>query len=294
MATAVTNLTQYFLQGAIEAFANRLAPISAIAYAVNQDGAVMDDIIKIPYINCVTSSNDFSYTTGYNTSGDTIVGKNVTLSNLKYKMVALDDKMYVQTGPEVLTKLGSGMGAMLAYDVLSTVLLCVTASNYAGSGSASGTTFNTQSNIVALATTANTDKWPDTRALIVNPAVYGAIMNSTTLNSYSTFQSVVTENKVPRVSGFNLFLTNAIPTNSEGLSAFALTPSSILLGMAYHAPNNGVRYVSSQMVKDNVTGLVLGMRSLDSQILTTMSHVVDCLFSPGTVGNSAGLIRISN
>lgn len=293
MAT-VTGLTQYFLEGAIAAFGDKLAPFNAFSYNVNEDGAGLNDVVRVPWVEGnYSGSNAFAYSTGYATANNNIHGMPITLDTMKYSKWDINDSEILQTSPTALTRLGQSIGHRLAADVLADVCAQVTAANYASQSAYSGSSFNTQAVMVNLQQVANELKWPDERNLLVNPSLYGTIVSNTSLVNYAYGSpTVVQDGKLPKYFGFTPYVVTNLPANaSEDIVGFACNPDAILVGMAYHAPQSGVAYTAATRITDQATGLVLGYREWPEQAYAKVSRIVDCLFGHA-VGNPWALIRI--
>lgn len=294
MAT-VQNLTLYFLQGAIEAFANKLAPINAFSYNINQEGAGLNDIVRVPFVDAQSSASlAFNYATGYATAGDNVIGKNITLDYLYYKRWDVTDQEILRMSPEVLRRLGGNVGSRLAADAVANILGQVTTANYISQSTYSSSLFNSQAAFADLQQICNTLKWPDQRALLVNPSLYGTIVSNSTLVNYAYGNpSVVQEGKLPKYFGFEPYVVTNLPANGELLQGFACNPDAILLGMAYHRPQDEIPYTAKQMLKDEQTGLVLGFRQWGDWSKASVVRVLDVLMGKA-VGNASAIVRIKS
>jgi hypothetical protein len=228
MAT-VQNLTLYFLEGAIEAFSSKLAPVNAFSYNINQDGAGLNDIVRVPYVTGQASASlAFTYANGYATSGDNVVGKNVTLDYLYYKRWDVTDQEILRMSPEVIRRLGASVGNKLATDAFANILSVVTAANFVSQSQVSSSAFNTQAAMTNLQYIADTLKWGDERAIIANPSLYSSIVSNTSLVNYAYGSpTVVTEGRLPRYFGFDPYMVSSVPTNSEDLQGFAVNPQRL-------------------------------------------------------------------
>lgn len=291
--STVSNLTLYFLQGAIQAFSQKLAPIEAFSYAVNQEGAGLNDIVRVPYVINTGSAADFTYAGGYSSATGVVIGKPVTLSTLKYKMWNIDDSEILRLSPEVLKRLGGQAGNQVASDVTSTFFNNVTASNFPLSGAYSASAYSTQAAFVSLQKQANQNKWTDERHLIVGPTLYSTIVSNTTLVNYAYGSpEVVRDGKLPKYFGFTPHMvTNLDETNTELIQGFATCPQGIIAGMAYHRAQEEIPYFEKQMIKDELTGVVLGYRAWGDWSKASVNRVIDCLAGSAVADNKA-VIRL--
>ena len=292
MATSVSNLTKYYIDSAFAAFKDMLAPVSAFALATNPNGAQLNDIVRVPFVNTNTASVAFAYSTGYATSGHTVIGKNVTLGTLSYQLIDLTDGDF--QSPDTLTRLGSGAGAQLASDVLAAVWLNVTQSNYSNRSTVSSSLYDTWSNVVALQTSANTSKWPQSgRSLIMGPTLYGNVLSNTTLiaSSYGNPRPVQ-EGQLNSIVGFTPYAVTNLPVNNEILQGFICNQNALLLANAYHVPSDGNNYNTVQRISDPETGLVMGYREWYDPKLCKMQRAFDVLYGTA-IGDANALYRIT-
>lgn len=295
MAT-VTNLTQYFLQGAVEKFSDILAPLEAIAYAVNQEGAAKDDVVRVPWIDGQTSgSSAFSYATGYATSGGNIIGKPVTMDTIKYCLFNTNDQEAMVSTPEAVTRLGNKLGNRLAADVLADLMSNVTATNFPSQSNYSGSQFNTVAAATNLGAIADGLNWSSDRYLLVNPTLKAYIMNNTTTLLANTFGSTdpVQRGVINNYYGFKVYMVSNLPANgSEVVQGFATAGAQgIGCAMAYHKPQDGIPYNAVEQVTDQVTGLTLGYREWGAPATTLVNRVLDVLYGDAVLDPYA-VIRI--
>lgn len=290
MAT-VTNLVQYFIDGALEGFTSTVLPISKFAYGVNQTGAGLNDVIRVPYVSNASGSSDFTYAAGYTiTAGNGVAGKSVTLDKIKYQVWDIADSDLVKVSPQVATSLGVTAGARLGSDVLSQSF----AANM-GSFSTSATwgagAFTASLALATLEKQCNDANWPTVgRCLVTNTTIKANMMANTNLsNAYAFGTPTAINAQIPRVYGFDQY---TVTCGLGGSSGFAAMPSAMLFGFAYHKPSDAANQVYSQPIIDTKTGLVFGYKEYyDPQYARTV-RIIECLYG-SAAGDTSALIKIA-
>ena len=290
---ATSNIINYFLQGAIEGFQDIMeAPLGAISYAVNQDGAGLNDIIRVPFAAVSTASAAFTYAGGYSGNNGSIVGKAITLGSVLYQPIQLTDSELVQNSPEVLTRLGNQAGVRLANDVLSASFAAtITNANFPTSASATNGQLTASAGLVTLMGQCDTANWTEDRVLLLSSTAYQNLVSNAGLNQAYAFggAEVVRDGKVPQVFGFTPYKTTiALPNACKG---FVMNPNGLLLGMAYHQPGAEAGSLVTAQKLTSPKGLVLGYRSWYDASKATTVKVIDCMFG-STVGDSTALFQM--
>lgn len=290
--SAVNNLEQTFLAGAIGAFTAILAPISAFSYAVNVDGAAKGDIIKVPFVSNTSGSSAFDYATGYTANGNGVTGKNITLDTILYQKVDLTDADMTRLSPETLTRLGESAGARLAADVMSASFAkVVTNANFPTSASCLSNELTASAGLVKQTKQCDDASWSlPNRNLILGTAAYGNLTSNpsvATAYAYGSNQPI-TKGQVPEVFGFSPYKINVpLPTGVNGL---VLNPNAILLGMAFHRaydPKNTVQVDQAT----GTNGLTIGLRTWYDAGTATQKRVLECLFG-AAVGDTNALYQM--
>lgn len=277
----ISNMTQLFVEGAIEGFTDLVAPITAFSYAVESNGAALNDTVRVPYVANTSGSSTFTYAAGYTGAGNGVTGKDITLSNLLYQPISLTDADFAQITPEVATRLGRQAGARLASDVLSASFASVvTAGNFALSCSYTSTQWTGAIALADADLQANTYKWPDSdRYLIAGTSLWSSLLQNTAVNAAYAYGSpeVIKEGRIPSVMGFKPYkVTVTLPNSDKG---FIVNPNAILLGMAWHQPQGAANStVTATRMTDEKTGLTIGYREWYDPAKATTVRVLDCLF----------------
>lgn len=287
------NLTQYLTQGAIEGFAELVAPIKAFSYVVKPGVAALNDVVRVPFTNTSASAN-FSYSSGYATDSNNIEGKSITLNILKYQRIGFADSDLAQLNQEAIIRIGHAAGARLASDFVSASFVsCLTAGNFPNSGSYTSSDYTQSVALAALDKAANDYKWLDgERALICGTTLWQSLMNNSTITNAANFGNVgpVQQGKLNSVLGFVPYKTTITLPNSA--TGFAASPNGLLIGNAYHAPQeSGNAYNEVQQITDTATGVTIGYRSYYDPLKATNVRVFDVLGGCG-VGSANGVYWI--
>ena len=296
MAT-LSNIQNYFITGAMSGFVTLLQPnINAFSYNVKQDGAALNNVIQVPFASANSASNQFNYTTGYVGNNGQIAGKNVTLNTLMYQPWQINDAESKMLTPAVIGKQGAIIGRKLAVDFISASWANVISNaNYTVSSSYSAVGFSSSlavANLDQLANQANWTDGPDNRFLIANTTLWNALLQNTNIANAYAFggADAVRYGKIPAFFGFSPLKTNVtLPASDNG---FICNPNAIVIGMAYHQPQNEAQnLVTSVRIDDEVSGLVIGYREWYVPALATTQKIVEVL-GGSAVGDSTALIHI--
>jgi len=291
MAT-VTNLTQYFVQGALKGYVSKNAPLTEFSYVVDS-AAKLNDIVRVPY-TVASSSLLFDYTSGYNTSTrGQITGKPVTVDKISYIPVTLTDSDWSRLTPEVLTKLGESAGERLAGDVISASFAANVAS-FGNSSTYAGTSFTGSAALADLDRKANDLHWPDSgRVMLINPAMKQALLSNTSLtNAFAFGEPVAVEGQFrSKVFGF---VPYTVTTTLGGLSGFAATPNALCHVFGTHNPPDSALSQLSEftVATDPATGLVVSMKGWYDQVHATTVRILETMWG-SAVGDAAAGIKIA-
>ena len=292
----ISNMDKVFMDGAIEAFTDMVAPLTAFSYAANSVGASLNDKVKVAFVSNASGSSTFAYSTGYTGASNGVLGVDVTLDTLLYQPIGLTDADLAKMSPEVVTRLGKQAGARLAADVVSASFASViTAANYPASSSVpyTSTSYTSSLALADLDKQANVLKWTDgERYLIAGTTLWSNLMNNTSVINAANYGSAeaIKNGTLPSVMGFIPYKTTVSLPNSD--TGFAVNPNAILFANAYHQPGaDAGSFVTSAQSTDEKTGLTIGLRSWYDPSKATTVRVLDCLFGVAK-GNPNALIHI--
>ena len=73
-------------------------------------------------------------------------------------------------------------------------------------------------------------------------------------------RDVISEGRVPRVLGMNVYESMILPTNSITLSALAVHPSAAAIAVRALEPQAPSEYLAATVVTEPMSGLTLGYR----------------------------------
>ena len=107
------------------------------------------------------------------------------------------------------------------------------------------------------------EKAPQTdRALILNTTLYDSLLSQSGLLDASAFgaRDVISEGRVPRVLGMNVYESMILPTNSITLSVLAVHPSAAAIAVRTLESQAPSEYLAATTVTDPQSGLTLGYR----------------------------------
>jgi hypothetical protein len=100
------------------------------------------------------------------------------------------------------------------------------------------------------------------RALILNTTLYDSLLSQSGLLDASAFgaRDVISEGRVPRVLGMQVYESMILPTNSITLSAMAVHPSAAAIAVRALEPQAPSEYLAATVVTEPMSGLTLGYR----------------------------------
>jgi len=283
---SVQNLNKYLTEGAIQGFTMIAAPLQAFSYVVRGSSAI-GDVVRVPFAENTSASVDFAYATGYNTDGNLISGKAITLNGLKYQRIGLTDSDLSLLNPEALIRIGRAAGARLAVDVVSASLASVvTLANFAGSGSYGEASLSSSVGLASVDKAATDYSWPvGDRSLILKSSGANYLLQNTSVINATNFGSAnpIQNGLVGQVVGFKVY-TVSFPL----LNSIAVQPNAVLFANGYHAPqDSGQAYTAVDQVVDEKSNLTIGFRQYYSAELATNVRVFDCLYGSAKGADNA-------
>lgn len=238
MPSNVSNLTQYFLAGAAEAFSYRIAPLRSFTNAQILDGCNLNDIVRVPFVSAsLQSSPSFAHSTGYVVPDTYVNGVSVTMGTWAYQQWNGTDNDMAKLTPEAITALGRKLGNKLGHDVVAAIL--TTTSSFSNNTVASGSTYATATPIVALGALASTNRWPvGDRTILASPALYWKIASNTTTLLANTLGSpaVIQNGVLSNYYGFKVVETDSVPSTVKGLM---VTSDALAVAISVPTPQAG-------------------------------------------------------
>jgi hypothetical protein len=288
------------LKSAMRVFKNRILPILAFATKFQDKPLEGTNIIQVPYYPLATgASTDFVNGTGYTTyQAQTIQTKSVTVNKRKYRALDLASIDYNRQ-PFLDFEKSIGLeAAKLADDVLADVFSLVTAANYASTTTAAmlASAFDVDDALL-LRRLCNEANWPmPGRSLVLDATFEENLLKDARVQSILTAgqTGAVSEAKLPRVAGFDVYPVALLPQNgAEKIAGMAAIPSALFFASAPVTPHpvllrNTVEY---QAMTDPDTGLTLEYRMFGDPVKDTIVEVIEVNYGYA-VGEAAALKRI--
>jgi hypothetical protein len=234
------NLDLKYITFALNGFESILCDISAFSTTIADSKATYGDTLTVPYMTHTSASNTFAYSTGYQSDQTSIVGKDVTLDHLLYRVANVADNAYSKLDADSLEAMFAGMGEALARDVISASFSAVlTEANFPTSASIVQSNLTSSVGLSDLVLQADTANWTDKRSLIVSPSAFQYVLQNPDVNKSYAYGSSdpVQTGKVNNIYGFSANKYNGVfPSVAQPAKGIACDTSAILFGFGLHAP----------------------------------------------------------
>ena len=285
-------------QNAFFAFRDALTPVAG-AFASDFGGEIgrRGQVVDVPVFNGYSAG---TYAGNYVTNASNDVGVvTVTVNKHQYKTVSLTDLEVTNNGESAtrLESFGRKLGDALALAVYQDILSVVTAANYGTATGFTGTSTGFDSDdVVDIKTVCDAADMPRSgRNLILSDAYYNALLKDTSVKNAQNYGTTegIQAGVIPNLAGFQVWQTNAIPSNSENLVGLACVDTAIACAMRYLVPQNGHKYSMAESLTDSETGITLGMREWYDEGLGTKYLAVECNYGY-SVAQAAGLKRVTS
>lgn len=288
------------LKSAMRAFKNRILPI--LAFATKFEDAPLEgtDTVRVPYYPLATgASTNFVSGTGYTTfQAQTLQTKAVVVDKRKYRALDLTSVDYNRQ-PFLDFEKSIGLEAeKLADDVLADVFSLITAANYPATTLAAmaATAFDVD-DALAMRRLCNEANWPlPGRSLVLDATFEEYLLRDSRAQSILTAgqTGAVTEGKLPRIAGFEVYPVPLVPANGlEKVAGMAALPSALFYASAPVKPHpilarNTVEY---QVLRDPSTGITLEYRRFGDPVKDQVVELIEVNYGY-SVGEPAALKRI--
>jgi hypothetical protein len=264
MATINSALNDKLLaQTALEAFTADLLPLSVFTTSYSNEVVRRGATVEVPLIANLTAT---TFDNSYESTGGTMNNVSISVDKHQIVTVSLSDTEYSKSSVAEITKFATQQGRALAQAVLTSVFnLFVTTAGSAAQFTASltGASAFTITNARTLRKALSDDKVPLTdRSLILDSALYDSLLSQANLLDASQFgiRDVVSEARVPRLLGMNVYESIILPSNSITLKGMAVHPNAVAVAIRALEPQAPSEYLAATVVTDPQTGLSLGMR----------------------------------
>lgn len=304
MANTFTTLTNTILaQKALEAFTYAMTPIRAFATNFSAEAVQPGDKVKVLFVNSADTALDFTGT--YTAQDSSAEGKDITINARKYVSWTLTTEE-LATQPQLeLERFAIQKGNALAKAVLSDIWSQITAANYGntdhtapgiGGDKVVDTVANCDTDTIALMKNCcDEENWPEMfRSLILSPGGDYGIMKDGDVVGTGGYDasSVLKTGKWSQMFGFDKYVSNFIPSNSENLYGFACVPDGMLVAMRVLIPDQGVaNRPSVEVLTDPGSGMSIVMREWFEPADDRTMRILECNYGY-RVGNPTGVKRL--
>lgn len=293
-----TNLADTIIStAAIEAFTAALAPLRAFSLNASPDPVQRGDKVKVLFVDSAAAALDFDKATGYTIQASTAEGLDISLNRHKFVSWGVNDTDLSQNPQLELERFGRQKGFQLAKAVFQDILSVVTLANYgAAAFTGAASTFDSD-DVADIALACDLSNMPASeRSLIIAAAYFNGLRKDDALKGTMGLENsaVLSEGRVPRVSGFDVYMSTIIPGNSENLVGFAVHPDAILVAMRYLAPQEGNSYFQATAIADpNGSGLTIGLRDWYDNDAGERRKIFECVYG-FRKGNGNALKRLTS
>jgi hypothetical protein len=289
---ATNNLDEVYLENSLSGFETILCDVSAFSKTIAEEQATYGDTLTVPYMTHTSASQAFSYSTGYQSDQTSIVGKDVVLNQLLYRVGNVPDNAASKLSGTNLEEMFRGMGEALARDVISQSFVQVLSeSNFPTSASITQTNLTSSIGLSNLVFQVDTLNWTTNRSLIVAPSAFQYVLQNPDVNKSYAFGSSdpVQKGVINNVFGFSVNKYSGVfPVVAQPAKGIACDSSAILLGFGIHTPGEASRGLV-RTTQGKSKGVLLQMRTFYNSSLATTQYVLEACFGVG-VGNSTGLV----
>jgi hypothetical protein len=268
-------------QAALEAFTADLEPLSIFTTSYSNEVVRRGASVEVPLIANLSAT---TFDNSYEEDGGTMNKVTINVDTHRIVTVSLTDTEYSKSSVAEITKFAAQQGKALAQSVLTSFYnLFLTTAGGAAQFSASLTNLSafTITNARALRKALSDEKAPiNDRALILNTALYDSLLSQSGLLDASQFgaRDVISEGRVPRVLGMNVYESMILPTNSITLAAMAVHPSAAAIAIRALEPQAASEYLSTAVVTDPQSGIALGYRRHYAPGSGKMFVSMECVF----------------
>jgi hypothetical protein len=282
MATISTSINDRLIaQEALQAFVADLEPASIFSTSYSAETVRRGSTVEVPLIANLTAT---TFAGDYTTGGGVINNVSVSVSTHRIVTADVSDNEWANSSSVEVMKFARQAGKALAQSVLTTIYnLFVTTAGSAAQYTATVTGLSAFSitNARSLRRALSDERTPLTdRALILNTALYDSLLSQSGLLDASQFgaRDAISDARVPRLLGMNVYESLILPTNSISLSAIAVHPNAVALAVRALEPQAPGEYLSAQTVTDPETGLTIGMRRFYRPETGKHHLAAECLF----------------
>lgn len=286
-------MTHTILAGRIfEAFVAKITPLLRFSNNFSEAETQRGDKVKVPFVSSQDAAGDFAGT--YTMQNADVTGKDITIDKRKFVSWALTSQE-IANNPQLSMDMFTEQKAFqLAKAFQQDVWSIITAANYGAAASTGLASAFDSDDVVDIATACDTADWPEfMRSLILKETYYNALLKDSGLSDASAYNgdSAVRDAMIPRLSGFDVYKSTLIPSNSENLVGFAANPDAILLASRVIRPDDPNSVITFETFTHEETGITAAYREWFDPDTDTTKRVLE--FSYGyLLGNPAAIKRI--
>ena len=205
---------------------------------------------------------DFNPAVGYAAQNAVSTGISVVMNKHKHVTIELTEK---DVANFTLERIRSLFMVPMAHAILKSfydeAFANITAANYAKKGYEGTLAGFDHSKLADITTQMSIDNIPQDRNVVLTPTIYGSLVKDPVVAQAFSIGTpdVLRESRIGRLHGLDIFESNILPTNGEGLVGFACHPEAMLIVSRVPAlPTSGGGEVTN--VTDPATGFTFQLR----------------------------------
>lgn len=297
MANTLTNLSYTSLaQRAIDAFVRVIQPLTTFSTNFMQEGAIQGEEVKV--LTIPTAASALSFSTEYTIQDSTATGVDIALNQRRYVSWNLTTQQIANNPQLNLERFAMQKGNQLAIAVVQNIWSTITAANFGDNAgdklTSTAANFDTD-DVIDIAQKCDSKNWPqENRMLFLNPIYYNALLKDVNIKASYAFGSQGPQESgeiMRNLFGFDLYMSNIIPGNSENLVGFAIHPQAISVASRVLVPDDPANVLDFEVITDDELGVALGMKAWHVPSTDQTNRVLE--FSYGhSVTDSNAVVRV--
>ena len=294
MSTVSSTLNDSIIsEKAIEAFVAELAMLRAFSTDFSAETAAKGSAVQVSIPANITAGTTEN---AYETEDTAAINvATVPLTSYAKATVGITDKQFANSSSARLERFATQQAKAVARKIIVdawALVINATFSQKVTKALASLTTVDVRALRVLLdkADVPITD-----RALTPHAAAYHKLTADTTFTIATATAyggtEVIRDGMIPRLLGFDVFMSNIVPGNSENLIGFAVHPSALAIAIRTLQPQAPGEYLESRVVTDAASGIGLGYRRHYSPAKGTHYCTFEAIYG-AVAAVPAGLARL--
>jgi hypothetical protein len=205
---------------------------------------------------------DFNPSVGYAPQAGTSTGISVVMNKHKEVTIEMTEKEVASYSLERIRDLFMvPMAHAILRSFYDEAFAKITVANYANEAFNGALNTFDHTKVADITTQMSIDNLQDDRNLMLTPVIYGNLVKDPVVAQAFSIGTtdVLRESRIGRLHGLDIYETNILPTNGEGLKGFACTPEAMLIvSRVPSAPTSGGGEVTN--VTDPATGFTFQLR----------------------------------